>query len=127
LNPNYLSVDFDRQVLLRGIEFARKIAMTDPLAALVSSPTAPAANVTSPADFAEFIRENVGTEWHPLGTAALAPRELGGVVDENLIVYGTKNLRVIDASVMPLQIPAHLQATVYAIAEKGANTIRNGV
>jgi choline dehydrogenase-like flavoprotein len=47
-----------------------------------------------------------------------------GVVDERLRVYGVRGLRVIDASIMPLQIGAHIQATVYAIAEKGAAMIR---
>lgn len=46
-----------------------------------------------------------------------------GVVDEHLRVYGVHGLRVIDASIMPLQIGAHPQATVYAIAEKGAAMI----
>ena len=46
-----------------------------------------------------------------------------GVVDERLRVYGVRGLRVIDASIMPLQIGAHIQGTVYAIAEKGASMI----
>lgn len=34
--------------------------------------------------------------------------ELGGVVDENLTVFGTENVRVVDASVLPFQINGHL-------------------
>ena len=64
----------------------------------------------------------------------MAPRELGGrdtplssrmvyddrtgVVDSSLRVYGTRNLRVVDASIIPLELAMHIQATVYAIAEK---------
>lgn len=46
-----------------------------------------------------------------------------GVVDARLRVYGARGLRVCDASVMPLQVGAHIQATVYAVAEKGAGMV----
>ena len=55
---------------------------------------------------------------HIVGTAAMAPREMGGVVDGSLKVYGTTNLRVIDASIIPIEMACHTQSTVYAIAEK---------
>lgn len=41
-----------------------------------------------------------------------------GVVDSSLLVYGTTNLRIVDASIFPLHVAAHTQSTVYAIAEK---------
>jgi choline dehydrogenase-like flavoprotein len=47
--------------------------------------------------------------------------ELGGVVDTTGKVYGTRNVRIVDASIMPTQISGHLSATVYALAEKIAN------
>jgi choline dehydrogenase len=51
-------------------------------------------------------------------------RELGGVVDPELRVYGTTNVRVVDASVIPMQISGHLTATIYAIAERASDIIK---
>ncbi|KAL2270795.1 hypothetical protein VTJ83DRAFT_166 [Remersonia thermophila] len=63
--------------------------------------------------------------WHPVGTAAKMPKEDGGVVDEELVVHGTDNLRVVDASIMPALVAAATQQTVYAIAEKAADIIKS--
>lgn len=54
----------------------------------------------------------------------MLPQDLGGVVDSNLTVYGTNNVRVVDASVVPFQVCGHLTSTLYAIAEKAADTIK---
>lgn len=51
-------------------------------------------------------------------------RGLGGVVDPKLKVYGTSNVRVVDASVLPLQVSGHLTATLYAIAERASEMIK---
>lgn len=55
------------------------------------------------------------------------PREIGGVVDTSLKVYGTSNIRVVDASVIPFQVCGHLQSTVYAVAERAADIIKDQV
>ncbi|KAI9618179.1 hypothetical protein H4Q26_012527 [Puccinia striiformis f. sp. tritici PST-130] len=60
---------------------------------------------------------------HPIGTSCMMPQNESGVVDPQLKVYGTQNLRVVDASIIPIQISAHLAITVYAIAEKAAELI----
>ena len=61
-----------------------------------------------------------------VGACAMGGREgaKAGVVDERLRVYGVRDLRVIDASIMLLQVNAYIQTTVYAPAEKGGSMIR---
>lgn len=54
----------------------------------------------------------------------MMPIELGGVVNERLVVHGTRNLRKIDASIIPLQPRGNIQSSVYAIAERAADIIR---
>lgn len=51
-------------------------------------------------------------------------RELGGVVDPDLKVYGTSNVRVVDASVIPTQFSGHLTAVLYGIAERASDLIK---
>ena len=62
--------------------------------------------------------------FHPIGTVSMLPKELGGVVDSSLRVYGTSNVRVVDASIMPFQVSGHLTSTLYALSEKAADLIK---
>jgi choline dehydrogenase len=48
----------------------------------------------------------------------MLPLELGRVVDTDLLVYGTSNLRVVDAGIFPLLPGSHIGAAIYAVAEK---------
>jgi alcohol oxidase len=68
----------------------------------------------------EWIRENVRTAWHPLGTCAMRAREQGGVVDKDLRVYGTSNLMVADMSICPENVGANTNNTALLVGEKAA-------
>jgi choline dehydrogenase-like flavoprotein len=61
---------------------------------------------------------------HPSCSCPMMPEELGGVVDSQLRVYGVRRLRIVDASIIPLIPSTHLQATMYAVAEKAADIIK---
>lgn len=71
----------------------------------------------------EILPINAATNYHPSSTYAMMRQELRGVVDENLKVYGTANVRVCDASVLPLIPRGNILAAVYAFAEKAAEII----
>lgn len=55
------------------------------------------------------------------------PRTLGGVVDNRLCVHGCPNLRVCDASIIPIEPTSNPQAVVYAIAELGSGFIKEDI
>ncbi|KAL9617154.1 MAG: hypothetical protein Q9160_008051 [Pyrenula sp. 1 TL-2023] len=69
----------------------------------------------------QWLRENVGTTWHSLGTCKMAPREEMGVVDANLGVYGVGGLKIADLSIPPGNVAANTANTAMAIGEKAAD------
>ncbi|KAG6826566.1 hypothetical protein H0H87_006932 [Tephrocybe sp. NHM501043] len=117
---NFFQNPVDLYIMAAGAQRVQQIVSTPPISDFIVAPIAPAAGVTSIDDLSEYIKEQAGYTNHIIGTALLAPREDGGVVDPSLKVYGTKNVYVVDASVIPLQPSAHTQATVYALAEHAA-------
>jgi choline dehydrogenase-like flavoprotein len=112
---NPLDVDYAIETIL----FSRKYVNTPTLEPLKPVETEPGPNVTDFATLKAYAHATSGpTSFHVCGTAAMLPKKLGGVVDAELSVYGTKGLSIVDASIMPLIPSAHLSATVYAVAEK---------
>lgn len=72
---------------------------------------------------AEFIRTNLRTTYHPVGTCKMGHDDLA-VVDEQLRVYGVDGLRIVDASIMPTIVNGNTNAPTIMIAEKGADLLR---
>ncbi|KAI3400601.1 hypothetical protein diail_2312 [Diaporthe ilicicola] len=77
----------------------------------------------TPEEAKEPIKKYGATNYHPCGTCAMATAELGGVVDGELRVCGTSNLRICDASIFPIIPRGNILTTVYAVAESGAEMI----
>lgn len=128
IDPNYLSHPIDVEIMAHHILQTKKIAGLAPFNNLLQKPLThrdPAADFTDLEAAKAYARRNAISMWHLGGTCAMLPKEKAGVVDTSLKVYGVENLRVVDASAIPLISTANLQATVYAFAEKAADIIKD--
>ncbi|KAL4733881.1 glucose-methanol-choline oxidoreductase [Aspergillus similis] len=127
INPNYLSHPLDIEIMARNLLDLQELHKIAPLSRYIKyngRRNHPDAFLTGLESARKYLRDTAKTSYHYCGTCAMMPREKGGVVDERLKVYGTKNLRVCDASVFPLITAGDIQSSVYAVAERGADIIR---
>jgi choline dehydrogenase-like flavoprotein len=123
IDPRYLSTKFDLEAAKQAAKYLRKMGTTAPFKQLWVDEYDPGLSTETDAQWEAYVKENVSTFYHPLGTCAMLPKEDGGVVSPELKVYGVKNLRVVDASVIPIMISANIQTAVYGIAERAAELI----
>ncbi|CAE6479270.1 unnamed protein product [Rhizoctonia solani] len=124
LNPNYLSNGWDVDIMNAGVKFVRRVGSTAPMSSYLKTEGAASSGATTDAAINTFVAGSIATGYHPIGTCSMLPLDMGGVVDTTLRVYGTANVRVIDASVMPIHVTAHTMAPAYAIAEYGADIVK---
>ncbi|KAI1393421.1 putative GMC oxidoreductase [Hypoxylon trugodes] len=131
IDPRYFTHPLDIEVLARHVQFVVSgLARAEPLAGLLkpqssSSPYAPKG--TDIEAVKSYIREKGAAAHHYTGSCAMMPRAMGGVVDHELKVYGCRNLRVCDASAIPIVTRSNPQASVYGLAEHAVGIIRRGL
>lgn len=124
IDPNYLSKSYDLQAAKEAAKYARRIAQTPALSKYWVTEYEPGFDtVKTDADWLAYARANTLSIYHPMGTCHMGSLEQGGVVDKDLKVHGVAGLRVVDASVIPVQPSAHIQTMVYGIAEIAAKKI----
>ncbi|KAF9262835.1 alcohol oxidase [Marasmius fiardii PR-910] len=114
--------DIDVKVFVKALRFGHTLSQTEPLGSLTTAVLGPNLNSTDE-ELGDWTRQNLGTNYHFVGTAAMLPRHEGGVVDSEFKVYGTKNLRIADASIFPIHVGTHPVATLYGIGVRAARTI----
>lgn len=85
IDPRYLGLGYDVDIIRLGILFARKLSQTAPMNALTLKEIGTSAGLVDDALNA-WIGATGGTEYHPLGTCSMLPQAKGGVVDTKLIV-----------------------------------------
>jgi choline dehydrogenase len=120
---NYLDTQYDRDISIAAIKFARSLTQTQPLSNLIAREVKPN-NPQSNEAILAFCRETGATIFHPSGTCKMGTADDSmAVVDADLRVRGVTGLRVIDCSVMPRLISGNTNWPVVMIAEKAADII----
>ncbi|KAK7963879.1 hypothetical protein PG996_008433 [Apiospora saccharicola] len=131
LDPKYYATEVDRYVWRHGLRRVARL-MTGETTVLgrevvEAEALPPDAGIepltidASDEDLDKRVRAQGISTYHGAGSCSM-----GSVVDSDLRFKGVRNLRVVDASVIPIAIGAHIQAAVYALAEQAAFIISEG-
>lgn len=121
VDPGYLSHPADVSVLAAGITMLGRAEKSAHIADKIASRVKPVPeiNICDLEDAEQWIRNWAISEYHVCGSVAL-----GDALDTRLRVKGAANLRVIDASVFPNNVSGNIVSSVYMVAERGADIIK---
>jgi len=119
---NYLEAESDRRVMVDGLRRTREMAAQPAFDGLRKEEMAPGSDAQSDKDILAWIRSIGSTEYHPCSTCRMGTGD-DSVTDGLGRVHQVEALRVVDASIMPHNVTANLNAPVIMIAEKLADAI----
>ena len=119
---NYFQDSEDLADMVNGFKKARELISQPAFDEFRGVELIPGPKVQSEADIEQFIKNAAETDYHPSCTCAMGSGEMA-VVDDQMKVHGIKNLRVVDASVMPQIISGNLNAPTQMIAARAADMI----
>lgn len=122
IHANFLSERRDVVALLRAVELCREIGNSAPVRAFARRELMP--GPLSAPDLEAWLRRASGSYFHPTCTAKMG-RDAMSVVDGSLRVYGVRNLRIADGSVMPAITTGNTMAPCAMIGERMADLLRS--
>jgi choline dehydrogenase-like flavoprotein len=120
---NFFTAPDDLPRLREGFKRARDVAYQKAMEPYRGKELSPGPAVKTDAEIDAWLKRTAITAHHPCGTCAMG---IGpdAVTDPELRPRGVEGLRVVDASVMPDLVSAHINACVLMIAEKASDIIR---
>jgi choline dehydrogenase len=121
---NSLSEPDDLRSLVDGMQLAREIATQGPMREIIVSELKPGPDQRDRTELEADLRRRLMLIYHPVGTCRMSDGGDDAVVDSRLRVHGLENLRVVDASVMPIIPGGNTNAPTTMIAERAADMIR---
>ncbi|KAI1282348.1 hypothetical protein F5Y07DRAFT_237258 [Xylaria sp. FL0933] len=129
IDPGYLSHPADLEILARHLQSLDTVLRPSEHLSKFLKPDGKrnhpdAFKIGDLAGAKKYVLDTATSAYHSCGTTAMLPKEKGGVVDPKLVVYGTSNLRVVDASIFPLIPRGNILSSVYAVAENASEIIK---
>ncbi|EER37452.1 choline dehydrogenase [Histoplasma capsulatum H143] len=126
---NAFTNPFDRAQLASFIAFTRRYFKTNALADMQPQEVSPGEDAQTEDEIIAKLAAGGPLSLspsfaHPSSSCPMMPKNKGGCVGADLRVHGTRKLSIIDASILPIIPSAHLQATMYAVAEKASDIIK---
>ncbi len=120
---NFLDDALDRETLLAGVRFTRRMIRSRAMDAIRGEELAPGEGLESDEALLEWIRATAETAYHPVGTCKMG-RDPMAVVDERLRVHGIEGLRVADGAIMPTLVSGNTNAPCIMIGERASAMVR---
>lgn len=120
---NYMSTEQDRKEMRAAIRLTREIFSQTAFDRFRGEELSPGPAVQSDAEIDAHIRANAETAYHPSCSCRMGNDDMA-VTDGAARVHGVKNLRVVDASIMPDVVSGNLNVPTIMMAEKLADVIR---
>ncbi len=119
---NYLQEEEDLIQMRESVTIANKIFTQPSLSNYLGEQIRPGYDCKTNQQLDEIIRETSDTAYHPSCTNKMGTDGMS-VVDQETKIYGLRNLRVIDSSIMPDIVSGNLNAATLMIAEKASDII----
>jgi len=123
IDHNFFAEEQDRKVLIEGVRKARKVLSSPVFDDIRGEEMAPGKDIQTDEQILKYLIETTTTVYHPVVTCKMGIDDMAVVDPRTLKVIGMKNLRVIDASIMPKLISGNTSAPSMMIGEKGSMMI----
>lgn len=123
IDPNYLADAHDQEMSIRGLKLTQTILSAEALKPFIKQEQLPGPDVTTQADYLDYISRHSKTSHHAAGTARMGSDD-GAVVDTRLRFRGISGLRIVDNSIMPQVISSNTNAAAIMIGEKASDMIK---
>lgn len=123
IHPNLLGTDADMQVMLDSLRILERVAESRPMKDIITGRMRVKPGRLSDDELVDHVRSTAKTLYHPTSTCIMGSDPQTAVVDARLRVHGVQNLRVVDASIMPLVPSGNTNAPTTMIGEKGAEML----